>query len=88
MTDDLRAHALDAVRNFQARTAAIRATVQAQESGLVLPSAGLGARQAREFASMMDAETARLMKAFPEFGPAEWEVFIDLLPNVRKLLGL
>lgn len=83
---DIREHAITAVRNFRRMADELQARNVGIAGGLVLPETS--ASRAREFTSRMDAETARLMQAFPEFTPSDWEVFIDLVPNVRKLLNM
>lgn len=77
---------IQAVRNFRHKIDEQQGRRRAFEAGLVTPEPNT--RRANEFVAVMNAETARLMSAIPEFTDPDWEVFIDLVGNIRHMLDM
>lgn len=82
---------LNIIRRYQAQRDRISSAWKLRHSPLALPGQ-TPPPSLSDFTVMMDSHTRELMSALTGDGepwsPLDWEAFLELLPNMRKLLNL
>ena len=85
--DGTTAEIVKEVRAYMAKRDNHFASHRLADTGLITPEDSKR-HGVNTFAEFMDAHTRRIMHQFPDMTPVEWEAFLELIPNVRKVLGM